>query len=142
MPRASKKGSLSEVRKAFNAIMGGASLSESTDQPVLALIDECLAIACASDRVEIVRYLVAFGADPTAPMGHEALPGVLHAASVGDSLDSCRAAHLRGAHTHTHTHTHTHARARAHTHTHTRTHTHTHTPSHPHVDFRVLRSTC
>ena len=102
------------MRKAFNAVTGGAQLSESTDQPVLALIDESLAIACASDRVEIVRYLIAFGADPTAPLGHDSLPGVLHAASVGSALIryctqtliytyACLRAH---AHTHTHTHTH------------------------------------
>lgn len=51
-----------------------------------ALVDEALEIACVNDRVEIVQWLVAFGADPKLPLGHSAYPGVVHAAAVSREL--------------------------------------------------------
>lgn len=60
----------------------GKSLSDPTTDPrLLSTIDEALGVACSNDRLEIVRTMVAFGAEPDQSLGIDALPGILHAAA-------------------------------------------------------------
>ena len=58
------------------------SIPNKTTKPQ-ASIDEALEMACSNGRLEVVKYLLALGAEGCAPIGRASLPAMIIAAQAG-----------------------------------------------------------